>query len=78
MAGSRNESRRDVINPVRTAGMPLQFLLKSINMNINKKIKELEHNPELMAIGGMIALFGLWMLYKLGVLIGGLSYQVLN
>jgi hypothetical protein len=31
-----------------------------------------------MAVGGMIALFGLWMMYKLGVLIGGLSYEALN
>jgi len=47
-------------------------------MNINRKIKEIQQNPEVIGIGAVLALFGLLVLYKAGVLLGQLCYQLFN
>lgn len=47
-------------------------------MSIKNKIREVEKNPELMGIAAMLALFGLFMIYKAGVWIGGISFLLLN
>ena len=45
-------------------------------MNIRNKMKTLEKNPEFLALAGIFALFMLLLLFKLGVLVGQLIFQL--